>query len=158
MPDMEEFRKPEFEINGTHYEITKMRSMPGFALLEQIRQNLGLSFSALAEIRNGNLLEADAMTALAQTLLCLPPDFVELVRKKLFEGVSFRNEEVKTALPLAGKEQMAIKEPFEVYELIARCLAVNFIPSSLSNESNLIESLSSILPQGLQMSQNSSPE
>ena len=123
----EELTTTEFEIGGTRFFIAKLPAMAAFDLLELIRHQVGKS-AALA-VPEGS--EDESVGALLKMVLSLDPAFVARVRQRLFEKVSFSNERVSTPLKLAGAEDMAFDglEPVAVYEVLLRCLAVNFTAS-----------------------------
>lgn len=117
----------EFEIGGTRFFISKLPAMAGFDLLEVIRHEIGKSTS----LRVPDRTTENAVGSLLQMVLSLDPSFVAYVRKILFEKVAFSNRLVVDPLPLSGSEDMAFAglEPVAIYEVLARCLAVNFTES-----------------------------
>ena len=123
----EDLNVTEFEIGGARFVISKLPAMPAFALLEEIRREVGRRSSALAPDDAGGAGTA----GLLQLVLDLEPQFVDRVRRKLFENVVFANETARTPQPLAGAEDIAFEglEPLAVYEVLLRCLAVNFSAS-----------------------------
>ena len=147
MAPLDSLTDTEFEIDGTRFFVAKLPAMAAFFLLEQIRHELGKS-QALT-IPEG--AEEQTITALLKMVLSLDPAFVRLVRLKLFEKVSFSNARVTTPQPLAGAEDTAFDglEPVAVYEVLLRCLAVNFLGSlrglvSKLGDANLDSSLSAL--------------
>ena len=117
----------EVEIAGTRFFIAKLPAMAAFDMMEIVRHELGRSQAGA--LQNG---EPDAMfPGLINMVMSLDPTFVSQVRRKLFERVSFANTRASTPQQLAGAEDMAFDglEPVAVYEVLVRCLAVNFTPS-----------------------------
>ena len=139
---------PELVIDGTRFVVGKLPAMAAFDLMEQIRRELGkVSAQLLPEGTDETRRELGKVSAqllpkgtdetgtagrgLIQAALSLEPAFVALVRRKLFEKVSFSNQHAPALQQLAGAEDMAFDglEPVAVYEVLLRCLAVNFTAS-----------------------------
>ena len=123
----EQLTATEFEIGGTRFFVAKLPAMAAFDLMELIRHELGKS----ADLALPEGAASEMIGALLKLVLSLDPAFVRLVRKTLFEKVSFSNQRVPTPQQLAGAEEMALDglEPVAVYEILLRCLAVNFTAS-----------------------------
>ena len=126
-----EFGEQDFEMNGVRFRIEKMKSMEGWAMGLKILNKLGLSMNFLtSDAFNENMNDLQAMMMLFQSVLTLPPEFVDQVRAALFERVTFQKEG-ESPRKLGGAEPMVFDEGFfEVLEVFARCLVVNFTPSS----------------------------
>ena len=64
--------------------------------------------------------EGAGTAGLLQLVLDLEPQFVDRVRRKLFEKVVFANETARTPHPLAGAEDIVFErlEPQAVYEVL----------------------------------------
>ena len=136
--------EPEVEMMGTRFFIAKLPAMAAFDLMELIRHELGKSQSVTLPEGAPDVL----VSGLIRMVMSLDPAFVSGVRRKLFEHVSFSNQRVPTPQQLAGAEDMAFDglEPVAVYEVLVRCLAVNFTPSLRALGSRLGDAdLSSIL-------------
>ena len=118
----EEFLATEVEIGETRFRFSKLPAMRGYALLEKIRTAIG---------RHAGVQSSAGMGAIVRAVLSLPPEFVEEVRIELFGEVKFSNRMAQTAQTLAGAEDTAFAdlEPVAVYEVLVRCLAVNFTES-----------------------------
>ena len=155
---MDEFTAKEFEIEGTQYAIEPLGAMDGFALMEEIRRELGDAID-ISGMRN--TIETDAgeeataiangAVAAARTLFRLNPVFVERVRARLFSRIKFKNEHAATYQPLQGHEELAFESPFVIYELIARSLAVNFMTRVPKNVSNIVGGIRGLIqssPEG----------
>ena len=139
---MDEFTAREFEIEGTRYAIEPLGAMDGFALMEEIRRELGDAIdisgmrSTIESEEGESAAIANGAIAFARTLLRMDPAFVERIRAKLFSRIKFQNQHAATYQPLHNNEELAFDSPFVIYELIARSLAVNFmtrIPASVSS-------------------------
>ena len=152
----EDLSVTEFEIGGTRFVISKLPAMPAFALLEEIRREVGRRSSALAP----DDAEGAGTAGLLQLVLDLEPQFVDRVRRKLFENVVFANETARTPQPLVGAEDTAFQElePVAVYEVLLRCLTVNFSPSVRALVSKLNGIGWTSLPFNPSGSRPSSPE
>ena len=152
---MTDLNERQFEVDGTFFTVNPLPAMAGFSLLEDVRRNLGdsLDVSGMRETLSidtdtakdtyttaaagdaSTQVKASGAAAMARTLMRLDPVFVERVRSTLFEHVTFKNETAVTPQMLHGAEDMAFQSPFAVYEVLVRCLAVNFttrIPASVS--------------------------
>ena len=123
----EELTKTEFEIGRTRFFIAKLPAIAAFDLLELIRHEVGKSADLV--VPEGS--ENKRVATLLPLMLSLDPAFVKRVRTTLFEKVSYSNDRVPTPQKLAGAEDMAFdgSEAVAVYEVLLRCLAVNFTAS-----------------------------
>ena len=153
----------EFEIAGTQFQVQKLPAMAAWALMEQIRRELGRTSAEVAslgdskndfEATEDNPISPATVRLLAQMVLSLEPKFVDDVRKKLFEGVKYRRDDTaRTFQQLAGSEDMAFEghEPLAVYHVLMRCLFVNFSASLrvlVSGVSGLLRNSSPSDPSG----------
>lgn len=145
-----EITEKEFEIDGTKFAINPLGAMDGFALLEEIRVELGDSIdlggmrdTLQSDSSEGAALASGAAT-FARTVMRLRPEFVERVRSKLFSRITFHNSHTTTPQPLQGFEEMAIRSPFTPYELLVRSLAVNFMTSIPASVSGLVKGLAAM--------------
>ena len=118
---------PELVIDGTRFVVGKLPAMAAFDLMEQIRRELGKLSGVVAQGETGDAVVGNVL----QLVLSLEPSFVAQVRRKLFEKVSFSNQHAPAPQQLAGAEDMAFDglEPVAVYEVLLRCLQVNFTAS-----------------------------
>ena len=123
----EELTATEFEIGRTRFFIAKLPAIGAFDLLELLRHEVGKSADLV--VPEGS--ENERVATLLKLMLSLDPAFVRQVRQKLFEKVSFSNDRVPNPQKLAGAEDMAFdgSEAVAVYEVLLRCLAVNFTAS-----------------------------
>ena len=145
-----EITEKEFEIEGTKFFITPLGAMEGFALLEEIRVELGDSID-LGGMRDTLQTDTSQGAAIAQgtatfarTIMRLRPEFVERVRSKLFSRISFQNANAPSPQPLIGFEEVAIKSPFVPYELLVRSLGVNFMTNIPASVSGLVGGLAAM--------------
>ena len=124
---IEALTKTEFEIGRTRFFIAKLPAIAAFDLLELIRHEVGKSADLV--VPEGS--ENKRVATLLPLMLSLDPAFVKRVRTTLFEKVSYSNDRVPTPQKLAGAEDMAFdgSEAVAVYEVLLRCLAVNFTAS-----------------------------
>ena len=128
------------KIGKTEFKIDPLLPMEGFDVLEEIRE---------AAISPGNLYhvlenptQEGIRNALIAVLSSLPKPIVKSIQKQMFTAVTFTNETAVTPQVLAGREGMAFDSlqgltPFDVYNVTVRCLAVNFLASSLDFLSRL---------------------
>ena len=124
-PRLEEFHrqlagwsKPEFTINGTQFVVQKFLPREGFRVLEMLRTaiagRVGQSESSLA--------------GMVGAVLSLPMEDMERIQDTFFQRVWFQQS--------GGRRQnfgdniddgLQDLEAVHLYEITARCLAVNFI-------------------------------
>jgi len=151
----------EFELNGTSYRINKMRALAGWHLLEKIRREAGrvVQVDDITAVLNADpgsksvdeLLLAG--TSIISLLLRLEPEFVEKqLMGTMFKNVLFTNQHAETPQTLLGAEDMAFAKPTDPYEVLARCVAVNFTDSFVPLVRNLLGGLSDSLPSSLRQS------
>ncbi len=116
-----EYTKLNVQIGETHFEIRKLLVMDSFAVLEELREGLG---EQLGEVDSDDPLQV----TMVKTILSAPRELVISIRDQLFANVLFRNESYRTPMILAGMEEAAFDglTPIDVYEMLVRCLAVNF--------------------------------
>ena len=131
----------EFTIRDVRFTVNKLLTPDAFKVLEQLRFAVGDRLKALP---------ADStFSAYVGLVLSIEPGMVEKLMAMLFKTVSFKTPDQPQALGLLTKEAMAFKdlEPIHYYEVIARCLAVNFFGSLAEIQSRIPMGLiSSLLP------------
>lgn len=138
-----DYKNPTVTIKGTTFKIRKLPTMKAVRVLEIIRQGLS---GQLDQLQNQESLGIVAL----KVILGAPTEVFENVRNRLFEEVVFSAPpNVKSFIPLAGMEETAFEDlsPFDVYKLLVRCLAVNFLDSM-----NEISSSFQLDPQDLNLS------
>ena len=135
---LDEFLARDVTITGdngdTAFRIGKMPALAGWDVLEDIR------------VESGGTLDMDhaggVRTAFATMLAGFSKPFVARLRTTMFQHVTFTNSVARDAQVLAGAEDMAFNhieaEPGHVYELLLRCLAVNFTPSFLAASEKIL--------------------
>ena len=118
------FDERELTIGETHFTINKLLPMDGFRVMEKIRVAVGKS---IRSVETGDT----PATAIVSVLLSLPEETIAQIKTILFGAVTFTNRNAQTPRGLARDEAMAFVglEPIHVYEVLARCLAVNFTQS-----------------------------
>ena len=125
----------DFVIDSVEFHIEPLNPFVGYKMLEEIRNEVGrvtgMQSQPLNVTMNGAALPGDFI----QILLNMPKDYVESLRARLAETVYYRYpgggiERNK----LAGNEEAAFSalKPIAVYEVLVRCLAVNFTSSFIS--------------------------
>ena len=138
----------EFELHGTHYTIRKLLPRQGFAVLEVMRPAIN---EALERVDVQGIMAIDAPMetkvgmVIARAVLALPPQPMQVAMKALFEQVVWVDKHRSKPVVLAGREDEAVKDPFDFYVLLARCYAVNF-----SQSLGELWSLTGALPSGPQ--------
>lgn len=128
--------QPNFIINDVEFSIVKMRSMEGWKVMEQIRFTLGQKDIKIDPSLDGNAFLATVLEAIIK----MEPTFTDWLRQQLFRGISYQISGTTSYQPLLGAEDTAFEhlEPYHVYELIMRGLAVNFTSSFLEIQSRVL--------------------
>lgn len=126
---------------GLEFNIREIPTMKGFQMLEKIRynldiKNLKIDFAGLAVTDNEDRqLDAvqESLMSLIHVIMKLDTEFVEWLRKSLFEEIDFRNKHTKQRWQnLLGNEDTAFDRtiegvnPMTVYEVLVRSFKVNF--------------------------------
>ena len=123
------FGERKVQLGDTYFKINKLLPLDAFKLLEEMRAMIGRSLPIVGAVPHGS----DPAVYIASVLLALTPADMETVRRKLFSEVRFRNRMQKSwgVLEDEGKEGMAFSGlgPIQIYEMIARAFAVNFMQS-----------------------------
>lgn len=135
--DLEGLMERKVVIKGTTFTISPLLAMEGFEVLEEIRE-VAVSPQNLQSVIENPTPER-VLKALLVVLAGLPKHVVKSVQRQMFTAVSFTNGNAQTARTLQGSEPMAFNglSPFDVYDITVRCLAVNFLESSLDFLSRL---------------------
>ena len=124
-----ELQQQQFSIGATHFEISKLLPQEAYTLLERMRvalaPGLGSHDWSVSDTAMG------VIQALILVVANIPPSQLESIRDEMFSQVHFTNETAKQSLPLAGNIGLAFEnlEPVHIYEVLLRCLAVNFTGS-----------------------------
>ena len=144
----ETWAKKEVTLGDTTFYIDKMRVLEAWPILNLLRFEVGKT-RARHKLTGGT-------TDLMQLLLLLDPGFLNYLREQLFKSIRYRNSKtsVQDLISQQGdsSEDMAFEnqEPGVVIELIARSLAVNFMPSLHAMSDKILDFLtlaSDLLPQ-----------
>lgn len=128
------------KIGKTEFRINALLPEEGFDVLEEIRES-AISPSNLYRVLENPTQEGIRNTLIA-VLASLPKPIVKSIRNQMFTAVTFTNETAVTPQVLAGRLGMAFDpmqglNSFHIYEMTVRCLAVNFLESSLDFLSHL---------------------
>ena len=120
------FAERDFEIGNTHFRVHKLLPMRGFQVLEMIRSALG---GKLASVLSDT--DSGVATVIVGAALSLPPEAVERISAALYERVEFARPGSDYMALTPATQPMAFEdiEPVQIYELLIRCLAVNFTAS-----------------------------
>lgn len=127
----------EFKISGTTYRVQKLSGWAAVKFIRETRAELGetINVDMLKTIMNSETtVEADArasdiIAAFAEALFKVSAEFERKLMARMFETVRFTNEGAVSPQKLAGAEDMAFSDPLDAYEVLLRCLAVNFTGS-----------------------------
>ena len=140
MQQTEGLQSEQFTVGDTVFNIGKLSALKQFEVFEEIRFHLAHETDALSFMSEATDLamagtDVNDMASgfnIMDVVMKLKPDFVTYVANELFKTVTFRNANMSQAkLMTPEMEDMAFQNINFVYryELIARCLAVNFSDS-----------------------------
>ena len=138
-----------FSLDGsegtTHFTIHKLLAMEGFRVLDKIREAVGERLSHVDS-------DASVPTMIAAVALSIPTAKVEEIMRPLFAQVTYTNTHAKTPLKVSDGNiiddaAFAGLEPIAIYNLLIRCLAVNFFSSFTEIKSLLATALPDSSPQ-----------
>lgn len=122
----------EFNIGTVRFKIDKMPATQGWRLMEYIRHAIGTQDHMAGVSPND---PGSTLVMGIAAIAALPTDTVEYIRNVMFPHVHYWTAEVRggngVTLTTDGDIDMAFAdlEPVHLYELIVRCLAVNFTAS-----------------------------
>ena len=124
----------EFSISGTKYRVTKLNAWAAVGFIRDTRAELGetVDVATLDTILNAETERkpderaSEVAATIANVLLKLSAEFERRLMARMFETVRFTNEAAVSPQKLAGAEDQAFTDPLDAYEVLARCLAVNF--------------------------------
>ena len=145
----EKYCESQFSVDGdngkTHFRITKLMPFDGFRVLDSIRAAIG---ERLATVN----ADASVMTIIISVAASIPPNKMEEVMRPLFASVTYTNAHAKTPAPVCDgnaidQTAFAGLEPITVYNLLLRCLAVNFFSSFAGIKSLLDDIIPDSNPQ-----------
>ena len=135
---IDDLKKECVTLGDTVFNINKLSASKALKLFEYMRQHIGQHFN--------NTIVSDLSTldslSVIKSVLSLPADTVHYVMVKLFEGVTFKTGK-SGAMPLTEPcWDMAFSDMAHMYDLLLRCLVVNFF-SSLTQ---LMETYRTVIP------------
>lgn len=140
---------PEFTMNDVKFRVTKLAPLKGFDLFEEIRYQLARNADT---DHGGKNSEKESAILFFKAVLTLNPVIIMDIRSILFVNVEFMGGESgvdKKYTKLVGLEEMAFStlEAIHIYELLIRCLAVNFSASfrALASEFPYVETILNLL-------------
>ena len=138
LPDLGtgDLTQTDFMIKDVKFSIVKMKSMKGWKVLEQIRHTLGREGIKIDPgLDDGNAFLATVI----ESIIKLDPEFTEWLRTQLFLDISFEIKGTTSFQKLHGAEDIAFEhlEPYHIYEIMMRGLAVNFTSSFQEIESKI---------------------
>ena len=127
------------------FNIKKLPALDAFDLLERMRHAYFTGDINASHIPGSKDKAVAAFSAVIQGVLSLAPDVVADIRDTVFASVTFSGNGVQASMPipLLDNESLAFAnlEPTEIYELIVRCLVVNFKKSFSGMVSDLAQLL-----------------
>ena len=130
--DLEALLEPKVQIGDIHFVINKMKAMEAYDLMDDIRLQVAQS-AGMPMLGIGDSLDEQSSWILSLIAMVMGFDkqFVERVRRRLFQRIEFLDPHSSSNRVLAGNEDIAFAglEPLVVYELIVRSLAINFTAS-----------------------------
>ena len=136
------FQERDIDLNGTKFTIGKLLAEENFELMEILRPALGdklhdLLDKGLQEHKGEDAAKKqkqrtqDFAVAMITAILGLPAPVIRDVRERLFRHVSFTNRLAVDPMVLAEDTGTAFVdlEFIHIYEMLVRCMAVNFTQS-----------------------------
>ena len=124
----------DFKIGDVEFHIDPLNPFIGYKMLEEIRNEIGKVTGAQTQPLNITLSGAGLPGDFIQILLNMPASYVDSLRARLFQEVYYRYPGAMERTQLGGHEEEAFSAllPVAVYEVLVRCLAVNFTSSAIS--------------------------
>jgi len=126
LKDIKKLKDPKFQVNDINFNITKLATMSGHEMFEDIRFALGQSADSI----DAGAGEDQMAAMFFKSIMILPPNVIKGFRERIFEHIEFSraNETQEGWMKLSGLEDMAFEnlEPIHVYEVFGRGLIVNF--------------------------------
>lgn len=157
----------EVTLSGTRFQITPLRAWHAYRVFDVVREEFFRhSTHDTAELLklDGSIqtMTPEEMLPIAWEVLSaigkFEPTFVEReVMGPLFGKVKFENEVVQGLATLRGNEEDAFGDPFDVYELLGRCIAISFL-GRFKSQLQKFDGLSIISPSSPAPSTPSSPD
>ena len=122
----------ECQIGDTTFSIGKMPTIEGWDCMEVIREQTGMTIMNLKDdSKDSEDPRIAVMKAIVKIFFTLPVPFVKKLKIQLFSHCQYKNEQT-TWSPLKQvnmQSAFGALEPIAVYEVLVRCLAVNFTVS-----------------------------
>lgn len=130
------FVEPDFEINGCEFHITKLKGLQGFRTFEKIRESFG---RANESVSFGSDSQEDVAKALIGILTKLRAEDVEAILKDMIPCIEVKlpNSDVMGSFSKMSGMVYDVIDPLDIYEILARAVAVNFMESFLKVLSRL---------------------
>jgi len=122
---IDDLKKESVILGSTSFKIKKLPASKALKVFEYMRQHIGQHFN--------NTLDSDLSTldslGVIKSVLSLSADTVHHVMVKLFDCVDFKNGQ-SGYMPLTEScWDMAFSDMAHMYDLLLRCLVVNFFSS-----------------------------
>ena len=155
---MEGWTERQVTIDGVTFDIGKLLPEECFQLYETMRPVLEHLVEAASGVDdddpNAGLLVA------VKFFSRIPRDIVAQVQRTLFKVTTYSTPDQKAQMTLAGDESNAFKtlDAIHYYEVLARCLAINFIGSWVALKSRVPGAETFIAALGREISIHSSPD
>ena len=126
--NIDDLKATDFTLGNTQFRIHKLLPMEGFRVLEDIRAALG---PKIMQLQSEDTSLNNMLTGFVGLVLSVSTQDVQNVMRQLFIEAYFKDEHSNQFVSLSGNEGLAFKElePFHVYEVLARCLVINFTGS-----------------------------
>lgn len=119
----------------TTFTINRALPMEAFNIFEELRPGLAsiseVVRNALASEALGIDRNANAIGTVVEVIGKLPPEIIRILMTKLTKFVQFNRSELGSPAIVAHDPDSAFKDMtvFQIYELLARAFAVNFMES-----------------------------
>ena len=119
---------PEFVIAGATFRVSKLKGVAGFDMLELIRTAMAGGSNTLS---GAGMSEEEAGSKIMGLLFSIDPSKVREIREIVFQNLDVKLPAADRFLELGKVEAAVIDliEPVDIYEIIARFIAVNFTKS-----------------------------
>jgi hypothetical protein len=125
----------DFELSGIKFRIEKMNAFDGFNVLEKVRFAVGETIGGLPSF-SGENSEANGKAMIA-VIMGIRPDHLADIFQDCLEHSSVCMSGDSYISAVSARAAIEGIDPLDIYELIARFLAVNFMKSFRSLLSRL---------------------
>jgi hypothetical protein len=121
---------PDFEISGCEFHVAKLKGLQGFRVFEKIRVALGRAHESVTFESDS---KEDVAKAMISVVTKLQADDVEAVFRDLMPCIDVKlpNSDVMNPYSKMTGVIYEIIDPLDIYEIIVRAVAVNFMESFL---------------------------